>query len=299
MGKAMNVTQNISRQSTVSSALFQCKPLKTTGGATSALIFDVSRVTAVTVFDNQFSEILAPNNSNSNSIWHGPTLKVYTFGVDWKDVQYVRHTVYSWTPGFGGNVYRKPADALLHASEVDRWLSAHLADSIEPLSLTENTNHGDDIWQKTLLREKDADQGLYCSSAEDWARLSIEFLMNILLVDEASRAIASDTALGISAEPQHSGSLQGVFVHQLMFAVRYSNFEQLRVKHDLQNAASDLVAMLRDAPMAKARQKKSTRSQGTAAVLREPLGSAPARDRSGMNQWEEKKEGDPSTLGLT
>ncbi|KAJ7846097.1 hypothetical protein B0H14DRAFT_2773436 [Mycena olivaceomarginata] len=31
-----------------------------------------------------------------------------------------------------------------------------------------------------------------------------------------------------------------------MFAVRYSNFQQLRVKHDLQNAALDLVAMFRD-----------------------------------------------------
>jgi hypothetical protein len=31
-----------------------------------------------------------------------------------------------------------------------------------------------------------------------------------------------------------------------MFAVRYSNFQQLCVEHDLQNAASDLVAMLRD-----------------------------------------------------
>lgn len=31
-----------------------------------------------------------------------------------------------------------------------------------------------------------------------------------------------------------------------MFAVRYSNFQQLRINHDLQNAASDLVAMFRD-----------------------------------------------------
>jgi hypothetical protein len=31
-----------------------------------------------------------------------------------------------------------------------------------------------------------------------------------------------------------------------MFAVRYSNFHQLRAKNDLQNAATDLVAMFRD-----------------------------------------------------
>ncbi|KAJ7792258.1 hypothetical protein B0H14DRAFT_3094264 [Mycena olivaceomarginata] len=29
----------------------------------------------------------------------------------------------------------KPADVLLHASQLDRWLSAHLADIMEPLSL--------------------------------------------------------------------------------------------------------------------------------------------------------------------
>ncbi|KAJ7334118.1 Nup85 nucleoporin-domain-containing protein [Mycena albidolilacea] len=240
----------------------------------------------------------------------------------------------------------KPADALLHASQLDRWLSAHLADIMEPLSLISDpsrdeisirdqfvlayaeylhsdpalwritvdymyscgdvgkeradevlirvplrlndkssASHGGDegkiragnvvgvlkdvnqtcfdyrresarrtvcrIAAQTLVREKDYGLAVsYCSSAEDWqglGRVVDRVLDEYITSGPTSFAqYASDIAPSLQNLNIHHTSSQGVFVHRLMFAVRYSNFQQLRVKHDLQNAALDLVAMFRD-----------------------------------------------------
>ncbi|KAJ7765398.1 Nup85 nucleoporin-domain-containing protein [Mycena maculata] len=237
----------------------------------------------------------------------------------------------------------KPVEALLHASQLDRWLSAHLADIMEALSLIENltydevsirdqhilayaeylhsdpalwritvdymyscgnvgqergdevlvriplrlkssTSHGNEgkiragnvvgvlkdvnqtcfdyrreaarrtvckIAAQTLVREKDYGLAVsYCSSAEDWpglGRVVDRVLDEYITSGPASFAqYASDIAPSLhNLDIRHSSS-QGVFVHRLMFAVRYSNFQQLRIKHDLQNAALDLIAMFRD-----------------------------------------------------
>ncbi|KAF7356620.1 Nuclear pore complex protein Nup85 [Mycena venus] len=239
----------------------------------------------------------------------------------------------------------KPVDALLHASRLDRWLSAHLADIMEPLSLITDdprdeissrdqyilayaeylhsdpalwritvdymyscgdvgkergdevlirvplrlndkssaSNGGDEgkiragnvvgvlkdvnqtcfdyrreaarrtvcrIAAQTLVREKDYGLAVsYCSSAEDWQGLGrvVDRVLDEYIISPAGFAqYASDIAPSLQNLNIHHPSAQGVFVHRLMFAVRYSNFQQLRVKQDLQNAASDLVAMFRD-----------------------------------------------------
>ena len=38
----------------------------------------------------------------------------------------------------------------------------------------------------------------------------------------------------------------GVFIHRLMFAVRYAEFQRRRINQELQEAALDLVAMFRE-----------------------------------------------------
>ncbi|KAF7370621.1 Nuclear pore complex protein Nup85 [Mycena sanguinolenta] len=239
----------------------------------------------------------------------------------------------------------KPVDALLHASQLDQWLSAHLADIMEPLSMIADvsrdeisirdqhilayaeylhsdpalwritvdymyscgdvgkeradevlvrvplrlndkpsTSHGGDeeriragnvvgvlkdvnqtcfdyqreaarrtvcrIAAQTLVREKDYGLAVsYCSSAEDWQGLGrvVDRVLDEYITSPTSFAqYASDIAPSLQNLSIHHPSSQGVFVHRLMFAVRYSNFQQLRAKHELQNAASDLVAMFRD-----------------------------------------------------
>ncbi|KAJ6518778.1 Nup85 nucleoporin-domain-containing protein [Mycena sanguinolenta] len=240
----------------------------------------------------------------------------------------------------------KPADALLHASQLDRWLAAHLADIMEPLSMIagvsrdeisirdqhilayaeylhsdpalwritvdymyscgdvgkeradevlirvplrlndkSSTSHGGDeeriragdvvgvlkdvnqtcfdyqreaarrtvcrIAAQTLVREKDYGLAVsYCSSAEDWrglGRVVDRVLDEYITSGPTSFAqYASDIAPSLQNINIHHPSSEGVFVHRLMFAVRYSNFQHLRAKHDLQNAALDMVAMFRD-----------------------------------------------------
>ncbi|KAF7309813.1 Nuclear pore complex protein Nup85 [Mycena indigotica] len=238
----------------------------------------------------------------------------------------------------------KPLDALLHASQLDRWLSAHLADIMEPLSLLTGLEedgisvrdehilayadylHSDPaLWRITVeymyscgdvgkergdqvlirvplrlqakgeqaeegqihagnvvgvlkdvnqtcfdykreaarrtvcriaaqsfVREKDYGLAVsYCCSAEDWQGLGR--VVDCLLEEYIASGPASfaQYASDIAPSLQNLGSQQaishGVFIHRLMFAVRYSNFQQLRTKYDQsQNAALDLVAMLRD-----------------------------------------------------
>ncbi|KAJ6607496.1 Nup85 nucleoporin-domain-containing protein [Mycena sp. CBHHK59/15] len=239
-----------------------------------------------------------------------------------------------------------PMDALLHASQLDRWLSAHLADIMEPLSLIDNNTpdeisirdeqilayadylHSDPaLWRitvdymyscgdvgkergdevlirvplrlneatpsahipgegklrsgnvvgvlkdvnqtcfdyqrevarrticriaaQTLVREKDYGLAVsYCSSAEDWPGLGrvVDRVLDEYVVSGpiSFARYASDIAPSLQNLSAQHTSPQGVFVHRLMFAVRYSNFQQLRVKHELHNAALDLVAMFRD-----------------------------------------------------
>ncbi|KAJ7890556.1 Nup85 nucleoporin-domain-containing protein [Mycena olivaceomarginata] len=229
----------------------------------------------------------------------------------------------------------KPADALLHASQLDRWLSAHLADIMEPLSLISDPSRDEisirdqfvlayaeylysdpALWRITVdymyscgdVGKERADEVLIhvplrlndkssVSHGGDEGKIRAGNVVGVLkdvnqtcfdyrresarrtvcriaaqtLVREKDYGLAglgrvvdrvldeyitsgptsfaqyaSDIAPSLQNLNIHHTSSQGVFVHRLMFAVRYSNFQQLRVKHDLQNAALDLVAMFRD-----------------------------------------------------
>nr|GAT45669.1 predicted protein [Mycena chlorophos] len=241
-------------------------------------------------------------------------------------------------------LFGKAGEAVAHAAQLDRWLSAHLADIMQPLGLLDGQIHdgisardehvlsyaeylhsdpalwritveymyscgevgkerGDEVLIRVPLRLRDATQptedgqiragnvvgvlkdvnqtcfdyqreaarrtvcriaaqnfvrgkeyGLavtYCCSAEDWQGLGrvVDCLLDEYVASGPSTfaQYASDIAPSLqNLDPQHASS-QGVFIHRLMFAVRYSNFQQLRTKHDqLQNAALDLVAMFRD-----------------------------------------------------
>ncbi|KAK7012223.1 nuclear pore complex protein Nup85 [Favolaschia claudopus] len=240
----------------------------------------------------------------------------------------------------------KAVDALAHASQLDRWLAAHLADIMEPLSLISvdsqdeipvrdlhvlayaeylhsdpalwritvdymfscgdvGKERGDEVLVRVPLRLndksatapvegegriragnvvgvlKDVNQtcfdyqregarrticriaaqtlvheknyGLavsYCSSAEDWQGLGriVDRVLDEYITSGPARfaQYASDIAPSLQNLNIRHPSSSAVFVHRLMFAVRYSNFQQLRIKHELQSAALDLVAMFRD-----------------------------------------------------
>jgi|ERR1700722_14019543 len=53
-------------------------------------------------------------------------------------------------------------------------------------------------------------------------------------------------AADIASSLQELRDCHGAFIHRLKFAVRYAQFHHLRMKHDLEGAASDLVAIFHD-----------------------------------------------------
>ena len=55
----------------------------------------------------------------------------------------------------------------------------------------------------------------------------------------------ADIAPSLQALRMQPGS-PGVFIHRLMFAVRYAEFQQRRINQELQEAAVDLVAMFHE-----------------------------------------------------
>jgi nuclear pore complex protein Nup85 len=56
---------------------------------------------------------------------------------------------------------------------------------------------------------------------------------------------AADIALSLQELHAQPGS-RGIFIHRLTFAVKYAQFHHLRMKSELEDAASDLVAMFHD-----------------------------------------------------
>lgn len=89
----------------------------------------------------------------------------------------------------------------------------------------------------------------YSISAEDWfglGRIVDRVLEEYLLSGPQIFArFTSEIAPSLHEIGTCTG-LQGVFLHRLMFAIRYSQFHRLRLQHDFRDAASDLVVLLRD-----------------------------------------------------
>ncbi|KAJ3508718.1 hypothetical protein NLJ89_g5602 [Agrocybe chaxingu] len=103
------------------------------------------------------------------------------------------------------------------------------------------------IAAQTLVEDKDYGLAVsYCISAEDWRGLG-RVVDNVL--DEYITSGPSNFtkyALAIAPSVQELGSqstVQGVFVHRLVFVVRYARFHELLEKQEYRDAADDLIAI--------------------------------------------------------
>ncbi|KAJ7583127.1 Nup85 nucleoporin-domain-containing protein [Mycena floridula] len=107
------------------------------------------------------------------------------------------------------------------------------------------------IAAQTFISEKEYGKAVtYYTSAEDWpglGRVADHILDEYIAHGPSSFAkYASDVSPALQDLLNHKPDLHSVFVHRLMFAVRYSQFHQLRQQQQLQYAATDLVSMFTD-----------------------------------------------------
>ncbi|KAG1817067.1 Nup85 nucleoporin-domain-containing protein [Suillus subaureus] len=106
------------------------------------------------------------------------------------------------------------------------------------------------IAAQTFVQEKEYGLALsYSSSAEDWpglGRVVDRVLQEYITAgpEQFTRYVAG-IAPSLQALQMQSGA-QGIFIHRLMFAVRYAEFHQRLSNQDLQDAAWDLVSMFHD-----------------------------------------------------
>lgn len=106
----------------------------------------------------------------------------------------------------------------------------------------------------------------YCTSAEDWRGLGlvVDHVLDEYVTSGSSvptclttlrltlfpgcekfARYAADIAPSLQ-ELQAQPASRGIFIHRLMFAVRYAQFHHLRMKQELQEAAQDLLTMFRE-----------------------------------------------------
>jgi nuclear pore complex protein Nup85 len=123
------------------------------------------------------------------------------------------------------------------------------------------------IAAQTFVQEKEYGLALsYSSSAEDWTGLGrvVDRVLQEYITagmnncetsysefneyhpgpEQFTRHVAG-IAPSLQALRMQSGA-QGIFIHRLMFAVRYAEFHQRLSNRDLQDAAWDLVSMFQD-----------------------------------------------------
>ncbi|KII87265.1 hypothetical protein PLICRDRAFT_113015 [Plicaturopsis crispa FD-325 SS-3] len=106
------------------------------------------------------------------------------------------------------------------------------------------------IAAQTFVQEKDYGLAVsYCTSAEDWPGLGrvVDRVLDEYVVSGplAFARYVADIAPSLQALRGNAGP-QGIFVHRLMFAVRYAEFHQRRSNQELEDAAIALVSMFHE-----------------------------------------------------
>ncbi|KAF9461545.1 nucleoporin Nup85-like protein [Collybia nuda] len=106
------------------------------------------------------------------------------------------------------------------------------------------------IAAQTLVNGKEYGLAVsYCTSAEDWPGLGrvVDRVLDEYIVSGPENF--SQYALAIAPSVQElydQPSSHGIFVHRLMFAVRYAHFHRLLEQQELQDASLDLIAIFHD-----------------------------------------------------
>ncbi|KAG6873516.1 hypothetical protein C0995_014784 [Termitomyces sp. Mi166 len=106
------------------------------------------------------------------------------------------------------------------------------------------------IAAQTMVSRKDYGlAAVYSISAEDWLGLGriVERVLEEYILNGPSTFVKYASAIAPSVqELRNRPTNQGIFTHRLLFTVRYAHYHQLVERHELQDAAADLVAIFRE-----------------------------------------------------
>ncbi|TFK39439.1 nucleoporin Nup85-like protein [Crucibulum laeve] len=107
------------------------------------------------------------------------------------------------------------------------------------------------IATQTLVQEKDYALAVsYCTSAEDWSGLGrvVDRVLDEYISSGPHKFSQYASAIAPTIQDIRAQSTpHGVFVHRLIFAVRYAYFHELLEKQQYQNAASEIMTILEEA----------------------------------------------------
>ncbi|CDO69328.1 hypothetical protein BN946_scf184746.g9 [Trametes cinnabarina] len=110
------------------------------------------------------------------------------------------------------------------------------------------------IAAQTFVKEKEYGLAIsYCTSAEDWAGLGrvVDLVLEEYIAQgpEQFARLVANIAPSLHALRTDAGTkilAPGVFLHRLMFAVRFAEFHQRRASGDIQGASQNAISMFRE-----------------------------------------------------
>ncbi|CCM06137.1 uncharacterized protein FIBRA_08387 [Fibroporia radiculosa] len=150
-----------------------------------------------------------------------------------------------------------PKDATASDEESARIRTGNLAGVLKEINATCFEHQREKVRRivcriaaQTFLQEKDYGLAVsYCVSAEDWTGLGriVDRVLDEYVVQgpEKYARYVANIAPSLQTLRSNSGA-NGVFVHRLMFAVRFAEFHQRRMQGELHDAAFDLATMFRE-----------------------------------------------------
>ncbi|KAJ8482613.1 hypothetical protein ONZ51_g5233 [Trametes cubensis] len=160
-----------------------------------------------------------------------------------------------------------PKDADAAGEEAARIRAGHLAGVLKDVNETCFEYQREEIRRmvcriaaQSFIREKEYGLAIsYCTSAEDWAGLGrvVDLVLEEYIAQGKSEPARAETQVTsadrviypLSQALNDTGTkipAPGVFLHRLMFAVRFAEFHQRRASGDGQGAAFDVVTMFRE-----------------------------------------------------
>ncbi|KAI0917961.1 hypothetical protein AcW1_006947 [Taiwanofungus camphoratus] len=152
---------------------------------------------------------------------------------------------------------QNPKDPVAAGEESTRIRSGNLAGVLKEINASCFEHQREEVRRmvcriaaQTFMREKEYGLAVsYCASAEDWVGLGrvVDRVLDEFVNQGPERYahLVANIAPSLQALRTKSGP-NGVFIYRLVFAVRFAEFHQRRLNGELQDAALDLVAMLRE-----------------------------------------------------